>query len=80
MHINCHNNYYRCNIAMREIPRRDAHDNYSWWCRQCKGRKSIRTESFFQKSNLTLQKCMLLLYMWARQYPVTDAAEVAKVS
>lgn len=65
---------------MREVPRSDARDKYSWWCRQCKGRKSIRTGSFFQKSNVTLQQWLLMLYLWARQYPVTDAAEEAKVS
>ena len=45
----------------------------------CKGRKSIREGSFFSKSRLTLQKWMLLIYMWAREYPVTDAAEEAEV-
>jgi transposase-like protein len=65
---------------MQEVPRRDAHDKYSWWCRECKGRKSIRTGSFFQKSNTTLQKWMLMLYLWARQYPVTDASEETGIS
>ena len=30
---------------------------------------------FFSKSKLTLQKWLILLYWWVRQYPVTDAAE-----
>ena len=34
------------------IRRRDALDEYSWWCRQCKGCKSIRTGSFFSKSKV----------------------------
>ena len=46
---------------------------------QCKTRKTIRDGSFFQKSHLTLQKWLLLHYMWARQYPVTDAAQEAKM-
>ena len=29
---------------------------------------------------LTLQKWMVLIYWWARQYPVGDAEEEAKVS
>ena len=43
----------RCNIAMEERRRRDVSDQYSWWCRQCKSRKSIRTGSFFERSKLT---------------------------
>ncbi len=31
------------------------------------------------KSRLTLQKWMILLYWWVREYPVTDAAEEAEV-
>ena len=65
---------------MIEWPRQEASDKYSWWCRQCKSRKSIRDGSFFQKSHLTLQKWLLLLYLWARDYPVTDVAEEAEIS
>ena len=69
----------RCNVQMREQPRRDVADQVSWWCPQCKTRKT-RDGSFFQKSHLTLQKWLLLLYkMRARQYPVTDAAQEAEV-
>ena len=41
--------------------------------------KLLEMEVFFQKSHLTLQKWLLLLYMWARQYPVTDAAQEVEV-
>ena len=52
---------------------------YRWRCPTCKKCISIRDKSFFAKSKLTLQKWLVLLYWWARQYPVTDAAEEAKV-
>ena len=64
---------------MVERRRSDVTDGVSWWCSRCKGRKSIREGSFFSKSRLTLQKWMLLIYMWAREYPVKDAAEEAEV-
>ena len=64
---------------MQERPRRDVGDGVSWWCSSCKGRKSIRDGSFFNKSRLTLQKWLLIMYLWARQYPVTDVAEEAEV-
>ena len=42
--------------------------------------KSLRAASFFSKSKLPLQKWLILIYWWIRQYPVGDAAEEAKVS
>ena len=65
---------------MREQPRRDVTDQYSWWCPQCKTRKSIRDGSFFHKSRITLQQWMLLIYLWSREYPVGDVAEEVDVS
>ena len=64
---------------MQERPRQDVSDGVSWWCSTCKGRKTIRDGSFFAKSRLTLQKWLLIIYMWVRQYPVTDVAEEAEV-
>ena len=59
---------------MQERPRNDVRDGKSWWCPQCKGRKSIRHGSFFAKSRLPLKKWMLLLHFWLQQFPVTTAA------
>ena len=69
----------RCNVAMEERPRKDVSDGCSWWCRQCKTRKSIRAGSFFEKSRLTLQQWLLMIVMWARECPVSDAILDAKV-
>ena len=44
-------------------------------CASCKTRKSIRKGSLFEKSHITLQKWLILLYFWAREYPVTTVAE-----
>ena len=52
----------------------------SWWCPRCKGRKTIREGSFFSKSRFTLQEWFLIMYMWARQYSVSDVAEEAEVT
>ena len=63
----------RCGIPMEQRPRKDVSDGYSWWCRSCKGRKTIRKDSFFEKSKLSLQKWLLLIHYWARQLSVSDA-------
>ena len=64
---------------MTERPRSDVSDGASWWRRECKGCKSIRVGSFFTKSRLTIQQWLVLIYWWAREYPVTDSAEEADV-
>ena len=37
-------------------------------------------QKFFSKSRLPLQKWLLMLYLWAREYLVSDAAEEAEIS
>ena len=70
----------RCrNVRMVERPRTDVSDGISWYCPYCYTRKGIREKSFFAKSCLPLQKWVLLIYMWVRQYPITDASEEAEV-
>ena len=64
---------YRCSVAMRE---RECSDCSDGDCPQCYTR---RDGSFFSKSRLSLQKLLLLMCLWARQYPVTDAMEEAVV-
>ena len=64
---------------MRETVRRDVSDGWCWWCPQCKTRNTIRLDSFFHKSRITLQQWMILIYLWVRQYPVTDAADEVDV-
>ena len=72
--------YFRCrSVHMIERERTDVSDGCSWYCPQCYTRKSIREKSFFAKSRLPLQKWLLLMYLWVRQYPVTDAYEEAEV-
>ena len=70
---------YRCSFAMKEREHSDVSDGVSWYCPQCYAHKTIRDGSFFSKSRLTLQKWLLMMYLWARQYLVTDAMEEADV-
>ena len=63
---------------MDEHPRSDVSDKYSWQCSNCKCRLSIRV--FFSKSNLPLEKWLLILNLWTREYPFSDAAEEAEIS
>ena len=53
---------------------RPRSDGFSYWCPQCKTR-----EYLFKKSRVSLQKWLLLIHLWARNYPLTDAADEAKI-
>ena len=55
-------------------------DGVCWCCPSCKTTKSIRDGSFFSKSKLTLQKWMLAILWWYREYPVTDMAMEAEIT
>ena len=70
----------RTPTAMVTQRRRDVSDGYGWRCRTCKKRLGSRSKSFFDKSRLTLQQWLILLYWLAREYPVTDARQEACVS
>ena len=65
---------------MVERPRKDVTDGKSWKCPQCKTRNSIREGSFFSKLRMSLQKWLLIIYHWARDYPVTDAAQEVELT
>jgi len=70
-----------CSQPMDMQTRSDVTDKYRWRCSNTACRKSVglRDGTFFAKSHLTLQQWMVLMYWWACQYPVTDAAQEARV-
>ena len=68
-----------CGTAMTLRQKSDISDGCIFRCASCKTTKSLRAGSFFSKSKLTLQQWLVLLYWWVREYPVTNAAEEARV-
>ena len=66
---------------MRERNRSPAGtDGVCWYCTTCKTTRSIRTSSFFSKSKLPLEKWLLAILWWSRQYPVTQMALEAEIT
>ena len=65
---------------MDERPRSDVSNKYSWQCSNYKCRLSIKNKNcFLSKYKLPLQKWLLILYLWASEYPVSDAAEEVEI-
>ena len=68
-----------CSSQMGLQQRGDITDQYRWRCpsSSCKNSVSLQSGTFFEQSRLQLQQW--ILYWWAREYPVKDAAEEANV-
>ena len=67
-------------VYMAWEDRSDISDGHRWRCPNCRKTSTIRKDSFFEKSRLTLQKWLLLMFFWARQDPVSQAKIDAEVS
>ena len=70
-----------CSSQMGLQQRGDITDQYRRHCpsSSCKKSVSLRSGTFFEQSRLQLRQWIVLLYWWAREYPVKDAAEEANV-
>ena len=68
-----------CSNPMELQHRNDISDKYRWRCPNCKKSLSLRSGTFFEQSRLQLRQWIVLMYWWAREYPVKDAAEEALV-
>ena len=70
-----------CNHPMTMQARSDVTDKFRWRCPDstCKKSVSLRSGTFFDQSRLQLRQWIVLMYLWACQYPVSDAAEEAEV-
>ncbi len=60
-----------CNRA-RSLCREPKIDGVIWRCPRCQSRKSIRAESFFDNSKLSLQQILLFAYGWSRDWMLKD--------
>ena len=67
-----------CGQRCLEIFDNKTSDNWMFRCRRCRKKFSIRTDSIFSKSKLTLQNLLLLVYCFANSFSVTDARKLLK--
>ncbi len=74
-----------CNMAMKWTKHSASIDKYCWKCqtKECpkyQSRKSVRTGSFFSKSNLKLQTWLHAMYLWCERTSVTHAYRQLNIS
>jgi hypothetical protein len=53
-----------CHIPMALMSCKNSNDKFSWRCRNCCNRISVRTGSFFADCQLPTQKVVMLMYYW----------------
>lgn len=75
----------KCEIAMTMIEHGHfAQDGHCWWCNRtsCKRRVSIRTDSYFARSHLSLGSCFMIIFCYLKYGKMLqkDMADILEVS
>ena len=58
------NNCSNCQLPMSLVWRAEAPEGYSWKCRECQTRTSVRAGSFFANCVLSTEKIVMMMYYW----------------
>jgi hypothetical protein len=58
------NDCSQCNRSMALVKRAESAEGYSWKCRDCNTRLSVRTVSFFANCGLSSEKIVMMIYYW----------------
>ena len=64
-----------CNNTLTWTRRTSSRDGYEWRCsrRKCNGMASMRQNSWFSGSRLSIEKVLALTYAWAHNFTTTQA-------
>ena len=64
-----------CNNTLTWTRRTSSRDGYEWRCsrRKCNGMASMRQNSWFSGSRLSIEKVLALTYAWAHKFTTTQA-------
>jgi transposase-like protein len=63
--MDCHSCHNLCGL----VKDKNSIDGYRWVCRNCGNlNRSIRTDSFFSRSHLSLRQILFIMYWWAAEH------------
>ena len=51
-------------------------DKFNWRCNRCGTTRTVRHNSYFEKSRLPLDKMIKIIFYWALQTTQTDTAQI----
>ncbi len=69
-----------CRIAMTLVSDSTETDGFVWRCKTCRTKSSIRRDSLFSASHLTISSVLELLYWWTIKLPVSQAGHECDIS
>jgi transposase-like protein len=70
----------KCHADMKIDQFEEPPDFEAFRCPQCHTRRSIRTDSIFYNSNLSMQKLLLLIYQWSRDIAIKESSRELEIS
>lgn len=70
----------RCGTEMSFTCRSGITDRYCWKCKGCSKRITIRSNSYFARSHLSLRQILIIMYCWSRNFPQHIIAHEAKLA
>ncbi|XP_074658658.1 uncharacterized protein LOC141911570 [Tubulanus polymorphus] len=69
-----------CGNAMYEVKDKSRIDGYIWRCPSCKSKKSVRADSWFSSSKLSIRTILKVTYWWSRKISLTNVAHECGLS
>jgi len=72
--ITSHHTCRHCRIPLSLIKDTDSPDGMTWRCKSCRIKESIRKDSLFYASHMSISQILELLYWFSIKLPVTQAA------
>lgn len=69
------------NVPMKLVEDSKKCDGWKWYCnfQNCRKEKSIRDNSFFSESNLSLKQILIVSYSWFNSFPQSLAIKEATI-
>ena len=74
--MTCH----RCLHHMSFVSERTVADRWRWHCRRCHLWFSIRHNSFFKLSHLSLQQSLTVVFLWSKEVRLSTVTEEVGMS
>lgn len=70
----------RCAMPMALVARAEVSDGYSWRCRDCQCRSSVRADSFFSNCDLTTEQITMIMFFWLHQVKLKHVLRFEDIS
>ena len=70
----------RCAMPVALVARAEVSGGYSWRCRQCNCRSSVRADSFFKNCDLTSKHIIMVMFYWLHEVKLKHVLRFENIS